>query len=83
MTPSPAIRPDRVTVWFVADHQVGVDVRWGGMFGDRRANAAHERLRVAGHPVSITEDELGWCLRVAPLDPDVVGDVVGRLVTAL
>src|SRR3954469_12597405 len=46
-----SIRPDRVTVWFVEDERVGLDVRWGGYQCDRRATAAHERLRSAGHPV--------------------------------
>lgn len=72
-------RPDSVTVWFVADEQVGLDVRWGGRLGDRRATAAHERLRTAGHPVSIARDELGWRVRLCPLAPSAVPEIVGNL----
>ncbi|HEX8074599.1 MAG TPA: hypothetical protein VF545_06415 [Thermoleophilaceae bacterium] len=72
-------RPDRVTVWFVADEQVGVDVRWAGIRGDRRANAAHERLRSAGHQVSISKDALGWRVRLCPVDTLIVGDLVSGL----
>ena len=80
--PRALTRPDRMTVWPMADDQVGLDIRWGGRFGVRRATAAHERLRLEGHPVSLVQDELGWRLRLSPLDPSRIGEIAGKLFVA-
>ena len=70
--------PERMTLWFTDDERVGLDVRWPGGAGPRRAVMARDRLRSAGHPVTLTEDELGWKVRLGPVDRQTISEIVSR-----
>src|SRR4051812_26530899 len=80
--PSRPFPPDCVTLSFAADEQVGIDARWGGPAGVRRASAAHHRLRLAGYPATLSHDELGWSVRLMPLDRNVVSEIVAGFLAA-
>lgn len=69
-------RPDRMTLWFVEDDRVGVDVRWGGPAGVRRATVARDQLRAAGHAATLSQDESGWIVRLGPIERTAVGQLV-------
>ncbi len=69
-------RPDRLTLWFVEGERVGVDVRWGGPAGVRRATVARDQLRSAGHPATLSQDETGWVVRLGPIERAAVPAIV-------
>lgn len=69
-------RPDRMTLWFVEGDRVGVDVRWGGPSGVRRATVARDQLRSAGHAAALSQDESGWVVRLGPIERGAVAQLV-------
>jgi hypothetical protein len=71
-------RPDRLTIWPVEGDGFGLDVRWGGAQGNRRATVAAGQLREAGirHRLEQEVGGLGWTLRVGPIGGDEVTRVI-------
>ena len=61
-------RPDRLTVWPVENDGFGIDVRWSGADGNRRASVVRGLLEQAGVKARLTQhvDGRGWELRVGP-----------------
>jgi len=70
--------PDELTLWFAPNGQVGLDVRWAGHSGNTRAALTHDSLSSDGHAVTMVQDELGWRVRLGPLDRDSVRNIVSR-----
>lgn len=76
-TPSPAIRPDRMTVW-PTEGGYGIDVRWHGRECILRAVVVRRMLVEAGieaHPGN-SQDGRIWELRVGPVPADQVARVI-------
>jgi hypothetical protein len=72
-------RPDRLTIWPVEGEQFGIDVRWGGAEGNRRATTVARLLSDAGVRGRFTQTVDGaWELRVGP----VPGQEVARVIDA-
>ena len=71
-------RPDRLTVWPVENDGFGIDVRWSGADGNRRATVVRGLLEQAGVKARLTQhvDGRGWELRVGP----VPGADVARMI---
>jgi hypothetical protein len=74
--------PERLTLWFSGDQRVGLDVRWHGDSGLRRAPATRDSLRSAGHPAKLVRDELGWWVRLDPIDRASMGEIIERFLQA-
>jgi hypothetical protein len=75
---SPAIRPDRLTVWPTEDGFYGIDVRWHGRECILRAVVVRRMLSEAGiqaHPGN-SQDGRIWELRVGPVPADHVARVI-------
>ncbi len=73
-------RPDRLTIWPVEDGRFGIDVRWGGGEGCRRATVVGDLLAGVGVRSRLTQElsGRGWELRVGP----VPGSEVARMIDA-
>jgi hypothetical protein len=71
-------RPDRLTIWPLEADGFGIDVRWSGADGNRRATVVRRLLDDAGVKARLTQnvDGRGWELRVGP----VPGEDVARLI---
>jgi hypothetical protein len=53
-------RPDRLTIWPVEGDQFGIDVRWSGATGNRRATVVARLLSDPGADVARVIDEFVW-----------------------
>lgn len=74
-------RPDRLTIWPVEDDLFGIDVRWGGAVGNRRATVVAQLLRDAGIRGRLTQAiDGGWEVRVGPVPGDQVAKVIDSFV---
>ena len=72
-----ATRPDKLTIWPL-EEGFGIDVRWSGGQGNRRATVVRGLLQDAGVKARLSQDldGRGWELRVGP----VPGEEVARLI---
>lgn len=72
-----ATRPDRLTIWPL-EEGFGIDVRWSGGQGNRRATVVRRLLQDGGVKARLSQDPdgRGWELRVGP----VPGEDVARLI---
>jgi hypothetical protein len=76
-----ATRPDRLTIWPVENDLFGIDVRWGGAVGNRRANVVARLLDEAGVPGRLTQSvDGGWEVRVGPVPGNEVARVIDSFV---
>jgi hypothetical protein len=74
-------RPDRLTIWPVENDLFGIDVRWGGAVGNRRANVVARLLDEAGVPRRLTQSvDGGWEVRVGPVPGNEVARVIDSFV---
>lgn len=75
-------RPDRLTIWPVEGDRFGIDVRWGGVAGYRRAGAVHRQLTAAGveSTLAIDPDARGWTVRLGPVGGSDVARVIDEFV---
>ena len=74
-------RPDRLTIWPVEGDLFGIDVRWGGAAGNRRATVVAGLLadtKIRGR-LSQTVDG-GWEVRVGPVPGAEVARVIDQFV---
>jgi hypothetical protein len=56
-------RPDKLTIWPLDDRGFGIDVRWSGGPGNRRATVVRRLLEEAGMPgpeVAKVIDQFVW-----------------------
>lgn len=74
-------RPDRLTIWPVEGELFGIDVRWSGAAGNRRATVVARLLAQAGirGRFSQTMDD-GWEIRVGPIPGGDVARVLDQFV---
>jgi hypothetical protein len=75
-------RPDRVTIWPLDDSGFGIDVRWSGGVGNRRATVVRRLLEEAGIRARLTQyvDGRTWELRVGPVPGSDVARVIDEFV---
>lgn len=74
-------RPDRLTIWPVENDGFGIDVRWGGPEGHRRANVVRHQLEQAGMRGRLTQElDGGWTVRVGPVPGDEVAKVIDSFI---
>jgi hypothetical protein len=74
-------RPDRLTIWPVEGDQFGIDVRWGGSAGNRRATVVARLLASAGIRGRLTQAVDGaWEVRVGPVPGADVARVIDEFV---
>jgi hypothetical protein len=74
-------RPDKLTIWPVEGDVFGIDVRWGGAAGNRRATVVARLLSDAGIRGRLTQDVDGaWEVRVGPLPGSDVARVIDEFV---
>jgi hypothetical protein len=70
-------RPDRLTIWPVEGEEFGIDVRWGGAEGHRRANVVRTQLEQAGIAGRLIQElDQGWTVRVGPVPKEDVSKVL-------
>ena len=74
-------RPDRLTIWPVEGDLFGIDVRWGGSAGNRRATVVARLLSDAGIRGRLTQAVDGaWEVRVGPVPGGDVARVIDEFV---
>jgi hypothetical protein len=75
-------RPDRLTIWPLDDRGFGIDVRWSGGEGNRRAAIVRKLLEEAGIRARLMQhpDGSGWELRVGPIPGADVAGVIDQFV---
>jgi hypothetical protein len=75
-------RPDRLTIWPLDDNGFGIDVRWSGGFGNRRATVVRGLLEEAGIRARLTQhiDGRAWELRVGPVPGADVAKLIDEFV---
>ena len=75
-------RPDRLTIWPVEAGLFGIDVRWGGAEGCRRATVVRGLLDEAGIRARLTQelDGRGWELRVGPVESGEVARTIDAFI---
>ncbi|HEX8855577.1 MAG TPA: hypothetical protein VF752_08235 [Thermoleophilaceae bacterium] len=74
-------RPNRLTIWPVEDDSFGIDVRWGGAAGNRRATVVARLLSDAGIHGKLRQTIDGaWEIRVGPVPGDEVAKVIDSFV---
>lgn len=75
-------RPDRLTIWPLDAHGFGIDVRWSGGDGNRRATVVRRLLEEEGIRARLTQhpDGRGWELRVGPIPGEDVAKVIDQFV---
>lgn len=85
--PSPAlsfgpIRPDRMTVWPMAEGTCGIDVRWVGRECILRAVVVRRLLTEAGYPTTShnSVDGRTWELSVGPVPSPEVANVIATYI---
>ena len=73
-------RPDRLTIWPLDNRGFGIDVRWSGGQGNRRATIVRRLLEEAGIQARLTQhvDGRGWELRIGPVPAADVARVLTR-----
>jgi hypothetical protein len=66
----------------VDEHRFGIDVRWSGGPGNRRATVVRRLLEEAGVRARLTQhvDGRGWELRVGPVPGGDVAKVIDQFV---
>jgi hypothetical protein len=70
-------RPDKLTIWPVEGGTFGIDVRWGGPEGHRRANVVRHQLEQAGIGGRLIQElDHGWTVRVGPVPQAEVTKVI-------
>jgi hypothetical protein len=75
------IRPDRLTIWPVEGELFGIDVRWAGSAGNRRATVVARLLSDAGIRGRLTQTIDGaWEVRVGPVPGGDVARVIDEFV---
>ena len=74
-------RADKLTIGPL-EEGVGIDIRWSGGDGNRRATVARKLLDDAGVKARLTQhpDGRGWELRIGPVPGDEVARVIDRFV---
>lgn len=74
-------RPDKLTIWPL-ENGFGIDVRWSGAQGNRRATVVRRLLDGAGIRARLMQhpDGRGWELRVGPVAGDEVARVIDEFV---
>jgi hypothetical protein len=76
-----ATRPDRLTIWPAEGDLFGIDVRWGGAVGNRRATIVARLLENAGIRGRLTQSLDGaWEVRVGPVPGGDVASVIDQFV---
>src|SRR5437763_10137461 len=74
-------RPDRLTIWPVEGDMFGIDVRWSGAAGNKRATVVARLLADAGIRGRLTQDFQGaWEVRVGPVAGAEVANVIDSFV---
>lgn len=74
-------RPDRLTIWPVEGDLFGIDVRWGGAAGNRRATVVARLLSDAGIRGRLSQSIDGaWEVRVGPVAGGDVARVIDEFV---
>jgi hypothetical protein len=75
-------RPDKLTIWPLDDGGFGLDVRWSGGAGNRRATVVRQLLEEAGIRVRLQQhlDGRSWELRLGPIPGDEVAKVIDQFV---
>jgi hypothetical protein len=74
-------RPDRLTIWPVEGDLFGIDVRWGGAAGNRRATVVARLLTEAGIRGRLSQSIDGaWEVRVGPVPGGDVAQVIDQFV---
>ena len=74
-------RPDRLTIWPVEGDLFGIDVRWGGPAGNRRATVVARLLADADIRGKLTQTVDGaWEVRVGPVPGQEVARVIDQFV---
>jgi hypothetical protein len=74
-------RPDRLTIWPVEGDLFGIDVRWGGAQGNRRANVVARLLAAADIRGRLSQSIDGcWEVRVGPVPGEDVARVIDQFV---
>ena len=74
-------RPDRLTIWPVENDLFGIEVRWGGAAGNRRATVVARPLTNAGIRSRLTQTVDGsWEVSVGPVPGDQVASVIDSFV---
>jgi hypothetical protein len=73
-------RPDKLTIWPVDDGGFGIDVRWSGGEGNRRAGVVRGLLEQAQVRAKLAQslDGRGWELRVGPVPGAEVARVIDQ-----
>jgi hypothetical protein len=70
-------RPDKLTIWPVESGEFGIDVRWGGPEGNRRATVVRHQLEQAGIAARLIQDvDQGWTIRVGPVPKEDVTKII-------
>ena len=75
-------RPDKLTIWPLDERRFGIDVRWSGGEGNRRATVVRRLLEDAGIQARFSQhpDGRGWELRVGPVPGEDVASVIDQFV---
>jgi hypothetical protein len=74
-------RPERLTIWPVEGDLFGIDVRWGGAAGNRRARVVGRLLNDAGIRGRLSQSIDGaWEVRVGPVPGSDVARVIDEFV---
>ncbi len=74
-------RPDRLTIWPVEDGLFGIDVRWSGAPGNRRATVVARLLAEANIRSRFSQSiDGGWEVRVGPVPGGDVARVIDQFV---
>jgi hypothetical protein len=74
-------RPDKLTIWPL-EGGFGLDVRWSGGAGNRRATVVRSLLEEAGIRARMRQhlDGRSWELRLGPIPGDEVARVIDQFV---
>ena len=74
-------RPDRLTIWPVEGELFGIDVRWSGAAGNRRATVVARLLEAGDIRGKLSQTIDGaWEVRVGPLPGSEVARVIDQFV---
>ncbi|MDQ6805884.1 MAG: hypothetical protein M3065_13170 [Actinomycetota bacterium] len=74
-------RPDRLTIWPVEGDLFGIDVRWSGAAGNRRATVVARLLAKADIRGRFSQSiDGGWEIRVGPVPGGEVARVLDQFV---
>jgi hypothetical protein len=74
-------RPDKLTIWPVETGGFGIDVRWGGPPGVRRATVVRDQLASTGMRAQLRQElDGGWVVRLGPVPAAEVGRVIDGFV---